>query len=76
MFSGPTINDSTHEQRQHVCVLHPREASFKENIVNHFAKGVIGKPLTTLGKVRADVPALKDLSHQRMSFCSIILGSP
>ncbi len=76
MISGPTINASTHERRQHVCVRHPRETSFKENIVDYFAKGAIGKLLTTVGKVRADVLALKDPSHQRMSFCSIILGSP
>ncbi len=72
---GIAYHDFTHEQRDHVCAHHPREHNFKENIIDHFAQGIIAKPLTTFGNVKADVLALKDPNYQRMNFCSIILGS-
>lgn len=72
---GIAYHNFTHEQRDHVCEHHPREANFKENIIDHFAEGIIKKPLTTFGNVKADVLALKDRDYQRMNFCSIILGS-
>lgn len=73
---GIAYDDFTQEQRDHVCEHHPREVNFKENIIDHFAQGIIKKPLTTFGNVKADVLALKDRDYQRMNFCSIILGSP
>lgn len=72
---GIAYHDFTHEQRDHVCAHHPGEASFKENIIDHFAKRIIRKPLTTFGNVKADVLALKDINFVRQNFCSIILGS-
>jgi hypothetical protein len=72
---GIAYHDFTHEQRDHVCVHHPRETNFKENIIDHFANGIIKKPLTTFGNVKADVLALKDMNYVRQNFCSIILGS-
>jgi hypothetical protein len=73
---GIAYHDFTPEQRHHVCDHHPREANFKENIIDHFAKGIIKKPETTFGNVKADVLALKDPEHfVRGNFCSIILGS-
>jgi hypothetical protein len=72
---GVGYHNFTHEQRDHVCVHHPREANFKESIIDHFAEGVIKKPETTFGNVKADVLALKDPDYKRMNFCSIILGS-
>ena len=72
---GIAYHDFTHEQRDHVCVHHPRETNFKENIIGHFANGIIKKPLTTFGNVKADVLALKDMNYVRQNFCSIILGS-
>jgi hypothetical protein len=73
---GLGYRDFTPEQRDHVCACHPREANFKENIIDHFAQGIIAKPLTTFGNVKADVLALKDPSYQRQNFCSLILSSP
>src|SRR5690606_11927127 len=32
---GIGYHDFTHEQRDHVCVHHPREHDFKENIIDH-----------------------------------------
>ncbi|QDP23598.1 HD domain-containing protein [Bradyrhizobium cosmicum] len=72
---GIAYHDFTHEQRDRVCVHHPRETNFKENIIDHFASGIIKKPLTTFGNVKADVLALKDMNYVRRNFCSIILGS-
>ena len=72
---GIAYCDFTHEQRDHVCAHHPREANFKEGIIDHFANGIIDKPLTTFGNVKADVLALKDMDYVRQNFCSIILGS-
>lgn len=73
---GIAYHDFTHEQRDHVCAHHPRERNFKEGIIDHFAQGIIRKPETTFGNVKADVLALKDPEHfVRGNFCSIILGS-
>lgn len=55
--------------------VHPREANFKENIIDHFANGIIKKPLTTFGNVKADVLSLKEMNYVRGNFCSIILSS-
>ncbi|CCA92539.1 conserved hypothetical protein [Novosphingobium sp. PP1Y] len=74
---GIAYHDFTAEQRQHVCEHHPREVNFKECIISHFADGIIGKPATTFGNVKADVLALRDPEHfVRSNFCSLILGSP
>jgi len=72
---GIAYHDFTQQQRDHVCIHHQRETNFKENIIDHFAKGIIRKPLTTFGNVKADVLALKNVNYVRQNFCSIILGS-
>jgi hypothetical protein len=72
---GIAYHDFSDEQRHAVCDHHPREANFKENIIDHFARGTIAKPATTFGNVKADVLALKDPNYSRENFCSIILGS-
>ncbi|MCO7514976.1 HD domain-containing protein [Pseudomonas guariconensis] len=72
---GIAYHDFSHEQRCQVCEHHPREANFKEGIIEHFADGIKHKPLTTFGNVKADVLALKVPGYTRMNFCSLILGS-
>ncbi|MCM8735382.1 HD domain-containing protein [Azospirillum sp. A1-3] len=72
---GIAYHDFTHEQRHHVCAHHPRDADFKENIIDHFAQGITRKPQTTFGNVKADVLALKKPGFQRTNFCSMILNS-
>jgi hypothetical protein len=72
---GIAYEDFSCEQRDHVCAHHPREANFKENIIDHFARSISKKPLTTFGNVKADVLALKDKNYRRINFCSIILSS-
>lgn len=63
------------EQRELVVAAHPRPATFKEDIIQAFANGMVHKPLTTFGTVNADVLALKQPGYRRLNFCSIILGS-
>jgi hypothetical protein len=65
----------THKQREHARAHHPREENFKENIIDHFAQGIIKKPVTVFGNVKADVLALKDPNYKRVNLCSIIFGS-
>jgi hypothetical protein len=73
---GIAYRDFTPDQRHNVCDHHPREANFKESIIDHFYEGIKHKPETTFGNVKADVLALKDPEHfVRGNFCSIILGS-
>jgi HD domain-containing protein len=72
---GIAYDEFSAGHREQVCTHHPREDNFKENIIDHFAAGIIKKPLTTFGNVKADVLALKDPNYRRMNFCSIILGS-
>ncbi|MET0309244.1 MAG: HD domain-containing protein [Sphingomonas sp.] len=72
---GIAYHDFTPGQRDAVCACHPREANFKENIIAHFADGIVAKPMTTFGNVKADVLALKDPNYVRQNFCALILGS-
>jgi hypothetical protein len=41
---GIAYDDFSQEHRHQVCACHPREANFKENIIDHFANGIIRKP--------------------------------
>ena len=72
---GIAYDEFTREQRSQVLRAHPREANFKEGIIDAFAKGTEFKPETTFGNVKADVLALKDPTYRRLNFCSLILGS-
>lgn len=73
---GIAYHDFAPDQRNQVCAHHPREANFKEAVIDHFAQGIIAKPETTFGNVKADVLALKDPDHfLRGNFCSMILQS-
>ena len=63
------------EQRQQVCACHPREANFKQGIIDEFAQGTRSKPETTFGNVKADVLALKMPEYQRLNFCTLIMNS-
>ncbi|HUH91352.1 MAG TPA: HD domain-containing protein [Lysobacter sp.] len=72
---GIAYDEFSQEQRHEVCACHPREANFKEGIIDHFADGIRKKPETAFGNVKADVLALKVLGYRRTDFCSIIRGS-
>ena len=72
---GMAYNDFTDAQRIQVTAMHPREADFKNGIIDEFAKGTKFKPLTTFGNVKADVLELRDPTYKRLNFCQIILTS-
>ncbi|MGY1457570.1 MULTISPECIES: HD domain-containing protein [unclassified Luteimonas] len=72
---GIAYDEFSQEQRHEVCACHPREANFKEGIIDHFADGIRKKPDTAFGNVKADVLALKVPGYRRTDFCSIIRGS-
>ena len=72
---GLAYDSFTPDERERVVAAHPREANFKEAIIDAFAAGTRHKPRTTFGNVKADVLALKDPTYRRLNFCSLILGS-
>jgi hypothetical protein len=72
---GLAYNEFSEEQRIQVVAAHPREQSFKNDIIDAFAHGTIKKPETTFGNVKADVLELRDPTYKRLNFCQIILGS-
>jgi HD domain len=72
---GLTYPDYSAEEREAVVRAHPREARFKEEIIQTFYNGIKHKPETTFGNVKADVLADKDPSFKRGNFCSVIRGS-
>ena len=61
--------------RNIVVQRHPRDAHFKEDILQAFYEGIKHKPGTTFGNVKADVLADKDPAFKRGNFCSIIRNS-
>jgi hypothetical protein len=62
-------------ERAAVVRIHPRDTSFKEDIIQAFYDGIRHKPETTFGNVKADVLADKDPAFRRINFCSVIRGS-
>jgi hypothetical protein len=72
---GMAYDTFTESQRVQVVAAHPRVESFRNDIIDAFARGTIHKPETTFGNVKADVLALRDPAYKRMNFCQIILGS-
>lgn len=63
------------ESREAVVRQHPRNANFKENIINAFYEGIKGKPQTTFGNVKADVIADKERAFVPGNFCRVIRDS-
>jgi HD domain len=72
---GLTYPEYSAEEREAVVRAHPREAKFKEEIIQTFYDGIKHKPETTFGNVKADVLADKDPIFRRGNFCSVIRGS-
>jgi hypothetical protein len=72
---GLAYQEFSEEQRIQVVAAHPREKTFKNDIIDAFAHGTIKKPESTFGNVKADVLELRDPSYKRLNFCQIILTS-
>jgi hypothetical protein len=72
---GLTYPEYSDAERNAVVHAHPRDAHFKEDIIQAFYNGIKHKPDTTFGNVKGDVLADKDPTFKRGNFCSVIRGS-
>jgi hypothetical protein len=72
---GLTHHLYSDEVRNAVVSLYPRDANFKEDIIQAFYDGIHKRPDTTFGNVKADVLADKDPKFTRGNFCSVIRNS-
>jgi HD domain len=72
---GLTYAEYNDAERNAVVSEHPRGNHFKEDIIQAFYDGIVRKPDTTFGNVKADVLADKDPTFKRGNFCSVIRGS-
>lgn len=69
---GLTYGEYGDAERKAVVAAHPRDETFKEEIIQAFFDGIKHKPETTFGNVKADVLADKDPGFKRGNFCSVI----
>jgi hypothetical protein len=72
---GISYGDYSDAEREAVVHAHPRNALFKEDIIQAFYDGIKHKPETTFGNVKADVLADKDPRFARGNFCTVIRNS-
>ena len=71
---GLGFDDIPADDREAVLVAYPR-LDFKESIIQAFADGIMDKPETAFGNVKADVLAEKLPGYVRPNFCAMIRGS-
>ena len=71
---GLGFDDIPADDREAVLVAYPR-VDFKESIIQAFADGIMDKPETAFGNVKADVLAEKLPGYVRPNFCAMIRGS-
>lgn len=72
---GIAYSEFSDADREAIVAAYPRTERFKEDIIDAFYHGIMHKPETTFGNVKADVLADKDPQFQRINFCSVIRGS-
>jgi hypothetical protein len=72
---GIAYSEFSDAERQAVVQAHPRNAHFKEDIIQAFYDGNKHRPDTTFGNVNADVLADKDPRFTPTNFCGVIRGS-
>ena len=71
---GLGFDDIAADDRDAVLAAYPR-VDFKESIIQAFADGIMDKPETAFGNVKADVLAEKLPGYVRPNFCAMIRGS-
>jgi hypothetical protein len=71
---GFGYDDIAAEDREAVMAAYPR-VDFKESIIQAFADGIVDKPETAFGNVKADVLAEKLPGYERPNFCALIRAS-
>jgi HD superfamily phosphodiesterase len=72
---GTSYSEFAKAEREAVVQTHPRSSHFKEDIIQAFYDGIMHKPQTTFGNVKADVLTDKDPLFAPTNFCSVIRGS-
>jgi hypothetical protein len=73
--AGRGYNQFTGAQREAVTAAFPREADFKNGIIDAFYRGLKHRPDSTFGTFNDDVLAFKDPHFRRIDMCSVILAS-
>jgi len=73
--AGRGYDQFTQAQREAVVAAFPREAGFKQGILEAFYQGMKHRP-STFGTFNDDVLAFKDPHFRRIDMCSVILNSP
>jgi hypothetical protein len=71
---GLGFDDIPADDREDVLIAYPR-VDFKESIIQAFANGIMHKPETAFGNVKADVLAEKLPGYERPNFCAMIRAS-
>jgi hypothetical protein len=71
---GLGFDDIPADDRDDVLIAYPR-VDFKESIIQAFANGIMHKPETAFGNVKADVLAEKLPGYERPNFCAMIRAS-
>jgi hypothetical protein len=63
-------------EREAVLARYPREADFKERIIDTFYEALKDRPETTIGSLNDDYLACRDPAFQRTDVCTLIRCSP
>ncbi len=72
---GEGFDDYTPAERAAVIAAFPREANFKAELLNAYARGIELRPQTTFGTVSADVLDRWSPDFMRTNFCGLVFGS-
>ncbi|MGK9198921.1 MULTISPECIES: HD domain-containing protein [Sinorhizobium] len=73
--AGSGFEHYTEGQRNAVVAVFPREADFKDEIINAFYHGMKHRTETTFGTFNDDFLAAKDPQFKRVNMCSVICNS-
>lgn len=73
--AGRGYDAFTEAEREAVITAYPREADFKQGIIDAFYQGMKHRPDSTFGTFNDDVLAFKEPQFRRIDMCSVILAS-
>jgi hypothetical protein len=73
---GRGFEELPQDEREAVLALYPREARFKDMIIDIFYDALKDRPQTTIGSLNDDYLACRDPRFERVDVCSLILTSP
>ena len=73
--AGRGYDQYTDAQREAVVAAFPREADFKQGMIDAFYQGLKHRPDSTFGTFNDDYLACKDPAFRRIDMCSVIRSS-